>query len=50
MGNQFGPYDWKIREAEQRLKAKRIREKDEEEKRNSQNQNIIYRKKVNSFF
>jgi hypothetical protein len=37
MGQQFGPYDWKIREAEQRLKAKRIREREEQEKRDSQN-------------
>lgn len=27
MGSQFGPYDWKIREAELRDKAKREKEK-----------------------
>jgi hypothetical protein len=25
-GNQFGPYDWKIREAEARERAKRMKE------------------------
>jgi len=27
MGSQFGPYDWKIREAELREKAKRDKQK-----------------------